>query len=92
MQTASFSGLIKNIFYIIIFYYVFKFLARLFLPLLVKKVVNKASENFQKQQQNYQDASWKKSPNDDVIYKTDTSDKPRETKKIGEYIDYEEIE
>jgi hypothetical protein len=35
------------------------FLAKLFLPLLVK-VVEKSSENMQKQQQQAQDASWKK--------------------------------
>ena len=47
MQTASFSGFIEMIFYMIAFYYIFKFLARLFLPLLVKKVVEKAGQNFQ---------------------------------------------
>ena len=51
MQTASFNGFIKTIFYMIAFYYIFKFLAKLFLPVLVKKVVEKAGENFQKQQQ-----------------------------------------
>ncbi len=58
---------------------------RLFLPLLAKKVVEKASEQFQQQnqqnQQNYTNPA-----------QTPNSDKPRETKKVGEYIDYEEIE
>ncbi len=47
MQEASFNGLLKAIFYMIAFYYIFKFLARLFLPILVKKAVEKAGENFQ---------------------------------------------
>ena len=75
------------------FYYVFKFLARLFLPLLVKKVVEKAGENFQKQQHGSQDNSWNKTPNnDEVIYKTPNANNSRETKKVGDYVDYEEID
>ncbi len=93
MQEASFNGFIKTLFYFIAFYYIFKFLARLFLPLLVKKVVQKAGENFQKQQQYSQGNSWQKtSNNDEVIIDTAHAKKPRETKKVGEYVDYEEID
>jgi hypothetical protein len=68
-------------------------LARLFLPLLVKKVVEKAGENFQKQQHHSQDNSWKKTPNnDEIIINTSNTKKPRETKKVGDYVDYEELE
>lgn len=86
METASFNGFIKIIFYILVFYYVFKFLARLFLPILAKKVVEKASQQFQQQhnpqqqQDNYQQKT------------TSTSHKPKEKKKVGEYVDFEEIE
>lgn len=93
MQTASFTGFIRVLFYILAFYYIFKFLAKLFLPLLVKKVVQKAGENYQQQQNNTQDASWKKTKSsDEVIYNTSNSNKPRETKKVGDYVDYEEID
>ena len=97
MQTASFSGFIKAIFYMIAFYYIFKFLARLFLPLLVKKAVEKAGESFQQQQQQQyqraQQTTWKKTPNnDEIIIDTANSKNPRETKKIGDYVDYEEID
>jgi len=93
MQEASFSGFIKAIFYIIAFYYIFKFLARLFLPFLVKKAVEKAGENFQKQQQNSQGNSWQKmSNNDEVNINATNAKKPRETKKVGDYVDYEEID
>lgn len=93
MQTASFAGFIRTLFYILAFYYIFKFLARLFLPVLVKKVVEKAGENFQKQQQTAQDDSWKKTPNnDEIIYKTANTKNPHETKKVGDYVDYEEID
>jgi hypothetical protein len=93
MQTASFSGFIKTLFYILTFYYIFKFLAKLFLPLLVKKVVEKAGHNFQQQQQQYQDSSWNNvKSNDEIIYNTENVKKSRETKKVGDYVDYEEID
>lgn len=93
MQTASGYGIIKTIFYILAFYYIFKFLAKLFLPLLVKKVVEKAGENFQQQQQNAQGNSWQKTPNnDEIIINTAKAKKSRETKKVGDYVDYEEID
>ena len=95
MQEASFSGLIKAICYIIAFYYIFKFLARIFLPVLVKKAVEKAGENFQRQQQYSQVNSWQKArntTNDEIIINTANAKNPRETKKVGDYVDYEEID
>ncbi len=93
MQEASFSGFIKAIFYILAFYYIFKFLAKLFLPVIVKKVVEKAGENFQKQQQYAQGNAWQKtSNNDEIIIDTANAKKSRETKKVGDYVDYEEID
>jgi hypothetical protein len=91
MEMASFNGILKTIFYILAFYYIFKFLARLFLPIMVKKVVEKAGENFQKQyQSNYQHKA--NSSQDGFVNQNPKTDKPRETKKVGEYIDYEEID
>lgn len=94
MQTASFYGFFKTVIYMIAFYYIFKFLARLFLPLLVKKAVEKAGQNFQQQQQHYsQQTSWRKnSNNDEIIIDTANAKNPRETKKVGDYVDYEEID
>ncbi|NDP27800.1 MAG: DUF4834 family protein [Flavobacterium sp.] len=93
MQEASFSGFIRTLFYILAFYYIVKFLAKLFLPLIVKKVVEKAGENFQQQQQNARANSWQKTPNnDEIIIDTANAKKTRETKKVGDYVDYEEID
>jgi hypothetical protein len=90
MQTASFTGFIETLFYIIAFYYVFKFLAKLFLPLLIKKVVEKAGQNFQQQQQNYQNPPTQN--RDEVVIDTANAKKSRETNKVGDYVDYEEID
>ena len=94
MQEASFSGLMRAILYMIAFYYIFKFLAKIFLPVLVKKAVEKAGENFQRQQQYGQDNSWqrKHTNNDEIIINTANAKNPRETKKVGDYVDYEEID
>lgn len=87
METASFSGFLRILLYMVAFYYIFKFLARLFLPLLVKKAVEKAGENFQ-QQQNRQYQNQQNTVNVD----SSKSSRPKETKKVGEYVDYEEID
>lgn len=92
MQTASFTGFIKALFYIMAFYYIFKFLARLFLPIVVKKVVEKAGQNFQQQYQSRSNSNQTTSNKDEIIYNTTQNSKPRETKKVGEYVDYEEID
>ena len=84
MQEASFSNLIEDIFVILIIYYVIKFLARLFLPVLAKKVVEKAGEQFRQQQEQQQQTN-----STPPKTKRDIS---HETKKVGDYIDYEEVE
>ena len=95
MEVASFAGTLRVIFYMVAFYYIFKFLARIFFPILMKKAVEKAAESFEQQQRNYQSGNYqapRQQPNENTIFKTPKSDKPRETKKIGEYVDYEEID
>jgi len=70
------------------FYYVFKFLARLFLPYMVKKVVEKAGQNFQQNYQNQQNSNTTQDSNP----MNSSDSKPRVNKKVGEYVDFEEIE
>jgi hypothetical protein len=92
MQVASFTGFIKMLFYILAFYYVLKFLGKLFLPIILKKVVEKAGDKFQ-QQQRAQGNTWGNTqPKEEIIFSSDTSKNPRETKKVGDYVDYEEID
>lgn len=91
MQEASLNGTIKVIFYILATFYIIKFLGRIFLPLLVKKVVEKAGQNFQQQYSNQQQNTNQQSK-DEVAIDTSNAKKGRETKKVGEYVDYEEID
>jgi len=91
MVTASFTGFIRTILIIIAVYYLFKFLMRLFAPMLIQQMVKKAEQNFnnmnqqynqQAQQQQYQSQSQQQS----------SKQVPKEKKKVGEYIDFEELD
>jgi hypothetical protein len=79
MQTASFTGFIRILFYILAFYYIFKFLAKLLLPLIVKKVV-KAGENYQQQQERHKKLPGKGQSRDEIIYNDSNSKKQEKLK------------
>jgi Domain of unknown function (DUF4834) len=88
MDTASFTGFLKTIVILILIYYALKVAFRLFAPMLMQQAVKKAGQSFYEQQQQNmrQQYQQQQQPN------TTTSDKPREKKKVGEYIDFEEID
>lgn len=81
-------GLIKTLLIIGIIYYGFKFLARMFGPLLMKKAVDKMQ---QKANQNYNNQQSTVKEGETVIDK-----KPNTTKRVnedvGDYVDFEEID
>ncbi|WP_405323212.1 DUF4834 family protein [Flavobacterium davisii] len=90
MQEASIPGLFKTIVYILGFYYLIKILSRVFLPIIMRKVINKAQENFNRQYSNENfDQSTKETYYDE---KNSTRDFKKPTKQVGEYVDYEEVE
>lgn len=79
MNEASFWGFFRTLIWIVGIYYVLKFLARLLMPILFRKMVAKTQQRFYEfQKQNNTSSSSQK-------------DKFKETKKLGEYIDYEEV-
>lgn len=86
MQEASLPGFVRTLLWILAFYYIFNFLARLFFPILVKKAVERAEEQFKQQYQGQTQS------NDFNTNPTSRKEKPRETNKVGEYIDFEEID
>lgn len=87
MQEASVVGFLRTILIIIGIYYAIKFLARLFMPFLMRKMIQKAEKNFQEQQQFYTNQQQQKSDSN-----SKTKKQAPATKKVGEYIDFEEIE
>jgi len=87
METASFTGLIKALVWILFIYYALKFVMRLLAPYFLQQVVKKAEQNFQQQQQHYRNQQQQQNQQPPSNF-----EKPQEKKKVGEYIDFEEIE
>ena len=86
MDTASVPGFIRTIFYIILFYYLFKFAMRLLAPYLMQQVAKKAEEHIKKQFEQQQQQQYQ-SPTEN------RQEVPKKEKKVvGDYIDYEEVE
>ena len=96
MQYASFSSFIRTLLIIILMYYLIKFAFKLFAPYLFQKAVSKVNENFQKQQQNYYNQGNQNNNNSytDKGFEENLKQNkvPKERKKVGEYIDFEEID
>ena len=79
--------MIRFILTLILIVYGFRLLARLFMPLMVKNVVKKAQENFNKQQQ--RPAAQEGEIH--VDYMPAAEKKKNQLKDKGDFIDYEEI-
>lgn len=85
---------LKTLIIIVAIWYFFKFAFRFFGPILIKKAINKAGENFQQRAQDYYNQNTQET---NSYSNTETNninfDKgiPREKKKVGEYIEFEEI-
>jgi predicted membrane protein len=85
-------GLLKTIFFIILFSYVFKFLARLFAPLLIKKAAEtmkrKAQQQYRGNQQQYKSSV----PEGETVIDTQPRNEQKSKSSVGEYVDFEEID
>ncbi|NUY79308.1 DUF4834 family protein [Flavobacterium sp. MAH-1] len=93
MEMASFSNFLRTLVYIIAFYYILRFLSRLLFPILVKKAVEHAQDDMRQQFGSYQNPNDNYRRNDgEVTVDASNAPKSKETKKVGEYIDYEEID
>ncbi len=79
--------LLRTIVIIMAVYYIGKFLMRIFAPMLMKyaagKMEQKVKEQFQQHQQPQREQQQKK---------TEPIHKKTSTKKVGDYIDFEEID
>ncbi len=89
-------GLLRTILIILLVYFGFKILARLFAPLLMRFVAKKAEEKFGGQfggfqNPNQQSQQQKQKEGETVIDKMPNQNK-KSNDKVGEYVDYEEID
>lgn len=92
MQAASFTGLLKTILIIVLVYYGLKLLARIFAPFLLKYAARKFEKQFNEsfnKTSNHQNSSNKEG---ETIIDSIPNQQQQSNKKVGEYIDFEEID
>lgn len=90
MEMASFTGFFRAILIIILVWYAFKFLARIFGPMLVQKAASKMQE---KMQQKMSEQMRNQAPfGNQNNSQTSKPEFPKEKKKVGEYVDFEEVD
>lgn len=90
MYEASFESILKTVLIILLIYFGFKIMIRFFGPLILKYFLKKIGNKFQQQftQQSQPDSSKKV----DVNIDKRSPKNMKSNKKVGEYIDYEEID
>lgn len=91
MQMASVTGFLRTILIILLVYYVAKVLTRIFAPYLLRYMSKKAEERFGGQFQHRQTNRNQPREGETIIDKMPKQQKSS-GKKVGEYIDYEEID
>ncbi len=99
MATASLVGFVKTLLIILMVLMGIRLIMRLVAPFLMRFFLTKVSERVQRdferaqrQQDFYNSASKAANDHTQTIYNEKTSSKnPQATKKVGEYIDYEEV-
>ncbi len=83
-------GLLRTLLFILLFYYGFKILSRLFAPLLLKYVTKKAEQRFGGQYGNFSNKQQQKKEGEITVDKIPKRKSANTT--VGEYVDYEEID
>ncbi|WP_298780817.1 DUF4834 family protein [uncultured Polaribacter sp.] len=84
------AGLLKTLLFILLFYYAFKFLARLFAPFLVKKMADTIQKKAAQQFGGQQPKNTVKEGETIIDKAPKNNEQSKNT--VGEYVDFEEIE
>jgi len=86
-------GLLKTILFILLFYYGFKILSRIFGPLFLKYLSKKAMQRFGGQFEGFQNQRSQQKPQNEGETTIDKiPNRKSSNNTVGEYIDYEEID
>ncbi|WP_299229258.1 DUF4834 family protein [uncultured Psychroserpens sp.] len=91
LQEASLYGFIRTILIILLVYYGIKILSRFFAPYFARYVSKKMQQKFGGQFQQQQSQDQRHREGETVIDKMPNKNSSA-NKKVGEYIDYEEID
>lgn len=94
MQMASLTGFLRTILIILLVYYGAKILMRLFAPYVMRYMSKKMQERFggQYQQQQQQQSDRNRPREGETVIDKMPKNNSSIDKKVGEYIDYEEID
>ncbi|MFY0631500.1 MAG: DUF4834 family protein [Flavobacteriaceae bacterium] len=87
-------GLIRTLLIIGIIYYAFRFLARIFAPVLMKRMMNKMQQRAQQQQQQYNQPNQKstRTKEGETVIDKKPNASNQSKNSVGEYVDFEEID
>ena len=84
-------GLIRTLLIIAIIYYAFRFLARIFAPILMKRMMHKMQQRAQQEYNQTNQKSTSTKEGETVIdRKPNASNQSKNS--VGEYVDFEEID
>ncbi|MBJ7879886.1 DUF4834 family protein [Gelidibacter salicanalis] len=92
MQMASFTGFLRTILIILLVYYGIKILMKLFAPYVMRYMSKKVQERFGGQFQQQPDAERNRPKEGETIIDKTPDRRQSSDKKVGEYVDYEEID
>ena len=85
-------GFLKVVLIVILVYYLFKILARLFAPKIFAYAARKTEERFKEQFENYQSFNQDNQTVGDITIDKKPTRKNKPSNQVGEYIDFEELE
>jgi len=81
---------LKTILIIFLVYYLLKFLAKLFAPKILNYAAKKTESRFREAFDNQR--PYNQEEDENVIIKKKSSRKKNDSEKVGEYIDFEELD
>ncbi|XLS27555.1 DUF4834 family protein [Flavobacteriaceae bacterium M23B6Z8] len=84
--------LLRTILIIVLVYYALKILTRIFGPTLFRYASKKAEQRFKEQFNKQQQPQNQNVREGEVTIEKKPADTPKSNKKVGEYIDFEEID
>lgn len=92
LQTASLTGVLKTLIIIVLVYYGFKLLMRILAPLLLKYAAQKMEQKFGDAFQQAQQSQGNPKDEGKTVIDSMPDQDTKSNKKVGEYIDFEEID
>jgi len=98
LNTLAIVNLLRTLAIIIVVYYVLRWLARIFAPVLMKRMVSKMQQQAQQQQQqrqqqyNQQRRNTTQAREGETVIDKKPSTPKQSNDNVGEYVDFEEID